>query len=104
MGSDQGICFLAWDVFWIPVTRHAGNAVGTDRVWRLEIRRDTMIKDENDGKVMRAFAKQYKNVAAASTEIINLQSIMNLPKGTEHFLTDIHGESEQFNQIGRAHV
>ncbi len=58
-----------------------------------------MIMDENDKKVMRAFAKQYKNVAAASTEIINLQSIMNLPKGTEHFLTDIHGEWEQFTHV-----
>lgn len=44
-------------------------------------------------------SKQYRNIAAASTEIINLQSIMNLPKGTEHFLTDIHGEYEQFNHV-----
>ena len=55
--------------------------------------------DERDGKLLRVLAKQYKNVAAASTEIINLQSIMNLPKGTEHFLTDIHGEFEQFNHV-----
>ena len=50
---------------------------------------------EKDSQVLRVLARQYKNVAAASTEIINLQSIMNLPKGTEHFLTDIHGEYEQ---------
>ena len=55
--------------------------------------------DEKDKKVLKALAKQYKNVAAASTEIINLQSILNLPKGTEHFLTDIHGENEQFNHV-----
>lgn len=55
--------------------------------------------DEKDSKVLRVLAKQYRNVAAASTEIINLQSIMNLPKGTEHFLTDIHGECEQFNHV-----
>ena len=34
----------------------------------------------------------YPTIAAASTEIINLQAILNLPKGTEHFLTDVHGE------------
>lgn len=55
--------------------------------------------NEKDSQVLRVLAKQYRNVAAASTEIINLQSIMNLPKGTEHFLTDIHGEHEQFNHV-----
>lgn len=55
--------------------------------------------DEKDSKVLRILAKQYRNSAAAATEIINLQSIMNLPKGTEHFLTDIHGEYEQFNHV-----
>ena len=39
-------------------------------------------------------AELYPTIAAASTEIINLESILNLPKGTEHFLTDIHGEYE----------
>lgn len=55
--------------------------------------------DEKDGRVLRVLARQYRNSAAAATEIINLQSIMNLPKGTEHFLTDIHGEYEQFNHV-----
>lgn len=55
--------------------------------------------DEKDKKVLKTLAKQYKNIAAASTEIINLQSILNLPKGTEHFLTDIHGENEQFAHV-----
>lgn len=55
--------------------------------------------DEKDSKVLKVLAKQYRSIAAASTEIINLQSIMNLPKGTEHFLTDIHGEYEQFNHV-----
>ncbi len=49
--------------------------------------------------VLRSLAHQYRSIASASTEIINLQSIMNLPKGTEHFLTDIHGEYEQFNHV-----
>ena len=47
-------------------------------------------------KYLKSLARQYPNIAAASTEIINLQAILNLPKGTEHFLTDIHGEYEQF--------
>ena len=38
----------------------------------------------------------YPTIAAAATEIINLEAILNLPKGTEHFLTDIHGEYEAF--------
>lgn len=41
----------------------------------------------------------YPTIAAASTEIINLQSILNLPKGTENFLTDIHGEYEAFSHV-----
>ena len=54
---------------------------------------------EMEQKVLKTLSHQYKNIAAASTEIINLQSILNLPKGTEHFLTDIHGEYEQFNHV-----
>ncbi len=55
--------------------------------------------DEMERKILKTLSKQYKNIAAASTEIINLQSILSLPKGTEHFLTDIHGEYEQFNHV-----
>ncbi len=50
-------------------------------------------------KYLKSLANQYPSIAAASTEIINLQAILNLPKGTEHFLTDIHGEYEQFNHV-----
>lgn len=50
-------------------------------------------------KYLRSLSKQYPTIAAASTEIINLQAILNLPKGTEHFLTDLHGEYEQFNHV-----
>jgi len=50
---------------------------------------------------LKSLAKQFPNIASASTEIINLQAILNLPKGTEHFLTDIHGEAEQFNHVMR---
>lgn len=50
-------------------------------------------------KVLKSLGRQYPTIAAAAAEIINLQSILNLPKGTEHFLTDIHGECEQFNHV-----
>ena len=50
-------------------------------------------------KYLKSMAKQYPTIASAATEIINLQAILNLPKSTEHFLTDIHGEYEQFNHV-----
>lgn len=54
---------------------------------------------ENDLRYLRSLAKQYPTVAQAATEIVNLQAILSLPKGTEHFITDIHGEYEQFQHI-----
>lgn len=54
---------------------------------------------ENDLRYLRSLAKQYPTVAQAATEIVNLQAILSLPKGTEHFMTDIHGEYEQFQHI-----
>lgn len=48
---------------------------------------------------LKMLARQYPTVQAASTEIINLQAILNLPKGTEHFLSDVHGEHEAFLHI-----
>lgn len=54
---------------------------------------------ELEKKYLNSLAGQYPTIAAAATEIINLQAILNLPKGTEHFLTDIHGECEQFNHV-----
>lgn len=55
--------------------------------------------DEKKLKYLRTLSVQYPTVAAAATEIVNLQAILSLPKGTEHFLTDIHGEYEQFRHI-----
>ncbi|HJD32262.1 MAG TPA: fructose-1,6-bisphosphatase [Candidatus Eisenbergiella stercorigallinarum] len=55
--------------------------------------------EELELNYLRSLSKQFPTIASASTEIINLQSIMSLPKGTEHFLTDIHGEYEQFNHV-----
>ena len=51
---------------------------------------------ETDLRYLKSLANQYPTVAAAATEIINLQAILSLPKGTEHFITDIHGEYDQF--------
>ena len=48
---------------------------------------------------LKTLAKHYPTVQAACTEIINLQAILNLPKGTEHFLSDVHGEHEAFRHI-----
>ncbi len=50
---------------------------------------------------LRLLAKQYPNIAVASTEIINLQAILHLPKGTEHFVSDVHGEYEAFSHVLR---
>lgn len=44
-------------------------------------------------------AELYPTIGKAATEIINLQSIINLPKGTEHFISDIHGEYEAFSHV-----
>ncbi|WP_281417431.1 fructose-1,6-bisphosphatase [Clostridium algidicarnis] len=54
---------------------------------------------KNDLRYLNLLANQYPTIAKASTEIINLQAILNLPKGTEHFLTDIHGEYEPFLHV-----
>ena len=48
---------------------------------------------------LKLLARQYPTIQAASTEIINLSAILNLPKGTEHFLSDIHGEYEAFLHV-----
>ncbi len=45
-------------------------------------------------RYLERLSELYPTIDKASTEIINLQSILNLPKGTEHFLSDIHGEYE----------
>ncbi len=50
---------------------------------------------------LKLLAKQYPTIQAAATEIINLNAILNLPKGTEHFVSDIHGEYEAFLHVLR---
>lgn len=55
--------------------------------------------EQGQEKFLRGLAKQYPTIASAATEIINLQAILSLPKGTEHFITDVHGEYDQFSHI-----
>ena len=55
--------------------------------------------DQLELRYLERLAEIYPTIAKASTEIINLQAILNLPKGTEHFLTDIHGEYEAFSHV-----
>lgn len=50
---------------------------------------------------LKLLSNQFPNVPAVSTEIINLKAILNLPKSTEHFLTDLHGENEAFQHMLR---
>lgn len=58
-----------------------------------------MHKNSFEYRYLKMLSELYPTIADASTEIINLQSILNLPKGTEHFLTDIHGEYESFIHV-----
>ena len=48
---------------------------------------------------LEQMSELYPTITKASTEIINLQAILNLPKGTEHFLSDLHGEYEAFSHV-----
>ena len=55
--------------------------------------------DTDNLRYLQLLSQTFPTVATASTEIINLQAILNLPKGTEHFVADIHGEYEAFQHI-----
>ena len=57
------------------------------------------IMEKKEKNYLEYLAELYPTIAGASTEIINLQSIINLPKGTEHFMSDIHGEYEAFSHV-----
>lgn len=50
-------------------------------------------------KILRLLAKEYPSIPLASATLVNLNAICNLPKGTEHFMSDLHGESEAFEHI-----
>lgn len=54
---------------------------------------------KNDMRYLQLLSRSFPTIAEASAEVINLQSIMYLPKGTEHFLADLHGEYEAFQHV-----
>ena len=56
---------------------------------------------QRDFRYLELLSHNFPTIAAASTEIINLEAILNLPKGTEHFLADLHGEYEAFQHVLR---
>nr|WP_207751257.1 fructose-1,6-bisphosphatase [Anaeromonas frigoriresistens] len=54
-----------------------------------------------DINYLKLLSEDYPSISSVTSEIINLNAILNLPKGTEHFLTDIHGEYEAFSYVLR---
>ena len=56
---------------------------------------------QKDMRYLQLLSHSFPTIADASTEIINLEAILNLPKGTEHFLADLHGEYEAFQHVLR---
>lgn len=52
-----------------------------------------------DEKYLKLLSVQYPSAALAAQQIIKLSSILNLPKGTEHFVSDIHGEADSFLHV-----
>lgn len=56
---------------------------------------------QEDMRYLQLLSHSFPTIADASTEIINLEAILNLPKGTEHFLADLHGEYEAFQHVLR---
>ncbi len=55
--------------------------------------------EKNELKYLEILSERFPTVQSVCTEIINLEAILNLPKGTEHFLSDLHGEYESFLHI-----
>ncbi|MFA7033895.1 MAG: fructose-bisphosphatase class III, partial [Bacteroidales bacterium] len=56
---------------------------------------------DEDLKYLQLLSKHFPNIQSACTEIINLEAILNLPKGTEHFVSDLHGEYGAFQHVLR---
>lgn len=59
------------------------------------------MKEMPNNKYLKMLSKSYPDIASVTTEIINLEAILNLPKGTEHFVSDLHGEYEAFQHVLR---
>ena len=61
----------------------------------------TIEEVKEDLRYLRLLARDFPTVSSVSTEIINLEAILHLPKPTEHFLADLHGEDEAFQHVLR---
>ena len=66
---------------------------------RAQKRRWGLCRRVTSKKFLQSLSKDYPTVAAATEEIINLNAILKLPKPTEHFMSDVHGEAEAFGHI-----
>lgn len=54
-----------------------------------------------ESKYLDLLAQKYDCEEKVVTEIINLKAILNLPKGTEHFVSDLHGEYQAFQHVAQ---
>lgn len=61
----------------------------------------TLEEVKEDLRYLRLLAREFPTVSSVTTEIINLEAILHLPKPTEHFMADIHGEHEAFEHVLR---
>lgn len=59
----------------------------------------TYEETKEDKRYLNLLAEKFPTIASAATEIINLEAILSLPKGTEHFLSDLHGEAKAFDHV-----
>jgi len=65
----------------------------------VEMNSYTKTQLQENQKYLELLSQSFPNITSAVGEVVNLKAILNLPKGTEHFLTDIHGEHEAFNHV-----
>ena len=65
----------------------------------MSVQRYTPEEIQQELNYLQLLSRTFRNTAEASTEIINLEAILGLPKSTEHFLADIHGEHEAFQHV-----
>ncbi len=72
-----------------------------DRVIRTEYENGVGLVVVDKDKYLKLLSKQYSTIADTVTEIINLEAIMNLPKATEHFISDLHGEYDAVQHVLR---
>ena len=64
--------------------------------------KQSSIKKVNDDlRYLRLLSRDFPTISSVTTEIINLEAILHLPKPTEHFLADLHGENEAFQHVLR---